>query len=319
MEMIKFAYTDMWENFNPDGFGVIHMLKKQYDIVTDYDNPDYVICGCNGHDFLKYDCQRILFLGEALAPNFNLYDYAIGFDYIYFGERYLRCPLYVFYTGTFALAKKKHEYSDEFYLNRQKFCNFVVSNENGMAIREEFFHKLSMRKKVDSAGRYLNNMPDGQEVKNKLEFQKEYKFSLAFENSCIDGYVTEKIVQAWAAGSVPIYYGGNGIEKDFNEKAFIDVTKFKSLDECIDYIIFLDSNPAEYLKIAKEPIYKTISEEINYEQKILQFFDCIFRNNQYKRNSKLTMWGEKYEEKMKNCYMGFGEKCRQYIKNKLGE
>lgn len=309
---IRFAYADMWDNFNPDWFRLIKILKKKYNIVTDYDNPDFLICGCAGNDFLNYDCPRIQFLGEAIAPDFNLYDYAIGFDHLSFGNRYLRCPLYVFETEDYALAKEKHDFTDEFFLNKPKFCNFIVSNGNGMPIREEFFHKLSEKCRVDSAGRYLNNMPGGKAVGNKLEFQKQYKFSLAFENSIMDGYVTEKIVQAWAAGTVPVYYGGNGVELDFNEKAFIDVSKYSSIDECIDYIIYLNNNSEEYLKIAKEPIIKP-GFEIDYEEKIFEFFEYIFAHPEYRRNSKLTMWGMLYEEKIKNNYKSLWEK----IKGKL--
>lgn len=318
MKTIRFAYADMWGNFNPDWFRLIKMLKKKYDIVTDYENPDYVICGPFGHDFLKYDCPRILFLGEALAPDFNLYDYAIGFDRIEFGDRYLRAPLYVFETEQFALAKQKHEFSDEFYLGKKHFCNFIVSNGNAIPEREEFFYKLSESKKVDSAGRYLNNMPDGKNCDNKIEFQKNYKFSLAFENSIFDGYVTEKIVQAWTAGTIPIYYGGNGVEKDFNEDAFIDVSKFSSMEECIDYILYLDENPDEYLKIAKTPIYRS-EDELDYEGRIINFFDNIFNapeNMKYRRNSKITMWGGLYEERVNNSFQTLKEKIRNRFMNK---
>ena len=45
-------------------------------------------------------------------------------------------------------------------------------------------------------------------TKDKLATLKQYTFTLAFENSDIDGYVTEKIFHALACGSVPLYWGG---------------------------------------------------------------------------------------------------------------
>lgn len=319
MGIIRFAYADMWSDFNPDRFHLINILKKKYDIVTDYEKPDYVICSCFGHDYLKYDCPRILYMGEALAPDFNVYDYAIGFDRIHFGTRYLRVPLYALYAENFALAKRKHELPDEFYLGKRSFCNFVVSNGNGIPERELFFKKLSARKRVDSAGRYLNNMPEGKNVDDKIEFQKQYKFTIAFENSIMDGYITEKIVQAWASGTVPIYYGGNGVEKDFNSEAYIDVTKFSSMDECVDWILFLDSHSDEYLKIAKEPIYIPGNEmDFDYEKKITDFFDYIFNSaneEKYRRNSKRTMWGRTYEQRVRESYYRIGKKIMMYIRH----
>lgn len=320
MEIIRFAYADMWNHFNPDWFRLTGILKKKYNIVTDYENPDYVICGPFGNDYLKYDCPRIFYTGEALAPDFNLYDYAMGFDYIDFGSRYLRVPLYAFETEHFELAKQKHELSDEFYLGKESFCNFVVSNGNGIPERELFFLELSARKKVDSAGRYLNNMPDGKNVTDKIEFQKRYKFTIAFENSIMDGYITEKIVQAWASGTVPIYYGGNGVENDFNSKAFIDVTKFKSRDECIEYILYLDSHPDEYLKIAKEPIFISGHEmDLDYERKIIDFFGKIFHSpegQQYRRNSKRTMWGGMYEQRIRESTCSTRERIMKRIRRR---
>lgn len=293
-KQIKIAFADMWRDFDPEWFGVTQILKRKYDIVIDYKNPDFVICGCDGNDYLKYDCPRILYLGEAITPDFNVYDYAIGFDHIQFGNRYLRCPLYIFYTNDWHLAKKKHLINEENLKSKNKFCNFVVSNGEAMPIREEFFHRLSEKRRVDSGGRYLNNMPDKEVVPNKLEFQREYKFSLAFENSVMDGYVTEKIVQAWAAGTIPIYYGGNNVEFDFNEKAFIDVSKFETLEECISYILYVDNNIEEYMKIMREPILK-IGQEIDYEGKLLEFFDYIISHPEHRRNSKLTLAGKYYE------------------------
>ena len=309
---IRIAYVDMWENFQPEHFRLNKILGRQREIIIDNENPEFIICGCMGKDYLKYDCIRIQVLGEALVPDFNVYDYAVGFDRIQFGSRYLRCPLYVFYNTDFELAKKKHELSNEFYMNKKKFCNFIVSNGKAMPEREEFFYKLTGKRKIDSAGRYLNNMENGENVANKLEFQRDYKFSLAFENSIIDGYVTEKIIQAWAAATIPIYLGGNGIEKEFNERAFIDVSKFDSFDACIDYILWLDDNPTEYIKMMREPIILP-GYEVDYEMELIKFFEYIFENREFQRNSKLTLWGREYEERLINA----SGSIKEYLGKKL--
>lgn len=152
----------------------------------------------------------------------------------------------------------------------------------------------------------------GRCVDDKIEFQKKYRFTIAFENSIMDGYVTEKIIQAWASGTVPIYYGGNGVENDFNDRAYIDVTRYGSMEQCIDHVLYLDSHPDEYLKIAKEPIFRPGHElDLDYETKIIHFFDDIFDTrdeHKYRRNSKKTMWGEMYEQRIKDSYRSFTER-----------
>lgn len=300
MTKIRIAYADMWPGFDYNIFPLEKILSKEYEIIHDNENPDLVICGPFGLEYLKYDCVRLELLAEALSPDFNLYDYAIGFDYIEFEDRYLRMPLYMFDTEAVKLARGKHLREDSFYDNKTKFCNFIVSNPDAMKERELFFDKLNARRHVDSAGGFKNNMPNGERCDNLITYREPYRFTLAFENSLMDGYVTEKIMYAFAAGTVPIYYGGNQIEREINEKSFIDVSKFKSMEECIDYILYVDDHSEEYLKIARQPVFL---KEIDYEQRLLDFFKNIVSNkNEYRRISKKTVYGRIYEEKRRKVY-----------------
>ncbi|KAL3689893.1 hypothetical protein R1sor_016202 [Riccia sorocarpa] len=63
---------------------------------------------------------------------------------------------------------------------------------------------------IDSYGQCLRTR-DGRGV-NKLQALRRYKFSLAFENSNEDDYVTEKFWQSLVAGSVPVVVGAPNIE-----------------------------------------------------------------------------------------------------------
>ena len=55
---------------------------------------------------------------------------------------------------------------------------------------------------------------------NHLAFQK-YRFVLCMENRNATGYITEKILNAFLSGSVPVYYGTREVFDLFNRKAFI--------------------------------------------------------------------------------------------------
>ena len=72
--------------------------------------------------------MRIHYEGENLSPDFNLYDYALGFAYITFDDRYLRLPHYVLYPDACKMALAKHTLTDEEYKKHNKFCNYVISN-----------------------------------------------------------------------------------------------------------------------------------------------------------------------------------------------
>jgi len=307
MREIRIHYVDFWKNFNPKTFEFTKILEKKYKVIFDDNSPEYVICSHFGKDALKYDGIRILFLGEAVAPDFNVYDYAIAFDNIDFGDRYLRYPLCLLNKELMELALKKHTYSDEYYLSKKKFCNQLVSNASGDDIRDRVFDGLSAYKKVDSGGRYRNNMPDGLPVADKLAFQKEYRYSLAFENSSFPGYVTEKIIDAFAAGTIPIYWGDTLIEKELNPKAFINFNEMQNVDELIARIKEIEGNQELYLSIMKEPILsdKSFFANMNEPDYLAGFLYSIVDRDYgkaYRRNSKFTMWGKVHEGKILKWY-----------------
>ena len=87
----------------------------------------------------------------------------------------------------------------------------LVSNPNSKE-RINFFNALSKVKKVDSGGRYLNNI--GYVVEDKMALIKDYKFVFAFENSSFPGYTTEKILEPLIANCIP------SIGEPFNWKRF---------------------------------------------------------------------------------------------------
>eukprot|EP00928_Gymnodinium_smaydae_P070283 TRINITY_DN54156_c0_g1_i1.p1 TRINITY_DN54156_c0_g1~~TRINITY_DN54156_c0_g1_i1.p1 ORF type:complete len:696 (+),score=125.55 TRINITY_DN54156_c0_g1_i1:48-2090(+) len=54
-----------------------------------------------------------------------------------------------------------------------------------------------------------------------VDLFRDYRFAIAFENKYVPGYVTEKIVNAFLAGAIPIYWGSDAVLEIFNEDAFV--------------------------------------------------------------------------------------------------
>lgn len=234
------------------------ILNKHYKVIIS-DKPDFVFYSVFGNTHKKYkDCVKIFFTPEVITPNFNECDYAIGFDYINFGERYLRYPLYYNHI-TEKILDRSHITND---FAKRDFCNFIYSNDSsgeGAILRKIFCQKLMTYKHVDCPGLVLNNMTNaissraGDFAAGKLQFQKKYKFTISFENNKYPGYTTEKLSQAFFADTIPIYYGNPDVVKDFNPKAFINCNDFKNMDEVIAKVIELDSNDEKYLEMLREP------------------------------------------------------------------
>jgi hypothetical protein len=106
--------------------------------------------------------------------------------------------------------------------------SITVSNANRNPVFKELFEALSKYKRVNSGGRWMNNV--GGPVADKMTFDRRHKFSIACENSASPGYTTEKLVQAFAAKTIPIYWGDPLVSRVFNTKAFINVNDFASVD-----------------------------------------------------------------------------------------
>ena len=88
------------------------------------------------------------------------------------------------------------------------------------------------------------------------DFLKNYKFTIAAENSSFPGYTTEKIIHPLSVGSIPIYWGSTTVGEDFNEKAFINLNNFSSTKEAVELIKEIDNDDILYKEILNEPIFK---------------------------------------------------------------
>jgi hypothetical protein len=261
----------MWSGFDfQNNYFTIH-LSRNFAIEIN-PKPDFLIHSVYSKNYLKYNCCRICVSGENNRPDFKRSDFHIGFDYID-NPAYLRWPLFL--MGRFMpeyLLKKKDVHT--IFSEKKRFCSFVVSNGEARE-RIDFFLSLSKYKKVDSGGRYLNNI--GGPVNDKLDFLTQSKFNIAFENVSYLGYTTEKIFDAFLANTIPIYWGNPRVNEDFNERAFINVHNFESTEALISYIQYLDENAEAYKLMLNESPF--LDNEIPSKfrvERFIAFFNHIF-------------------------------------------
>lgn len=263
-------------------------MSKYYNVeITD--NPDYIICTCfsEPYEFCEYPQIRIMITEENYIPDFNLVDYAISPYPVSFLDRAFYYPTFVKplcasdYTNAELLEKKDRHYDMDFVLNKEYFANFIYSHESENSIRGDFFKQLSTYKRIESPGRYLNNMPDGSVVEfrnnSKTDFQRKSKFTICFESTKNEGFITEKIIDAFYADTIPIYYGSNTVTDIFNSKAFINCNDFNSMNDVIEFIKKVDQDNSLYLEMMNQNIFITpnyVSEVItNFEKYIKYIFD----------------------------------------------
>lgn len=245
---IKVKFTDFWASFVPEKSLFYQILAKKYDVVMS-DSPEYLFCSVAGDSHLQYDCVKIFYTGENQCPDFNIVDYAIGFDNIIFSDRYHRFPIYLLYGDLYERVRSRIiPEGTEMRPADRDFCSFVCSNNsNSSSDRFDFFNALSKYRQVASGGALFNNV--GGRVDDKEAFLRKHKFNIAFENCSYPGYVTEKLVEAFAAGTIPIYWGDPLVTETFNPEAFINCNDYSSWNEVIEAVKRLDEDDELYMKM----------------------------------------------------------------------
>ena len=262
MKTVKINYAGVADDFDKEQNLIYDLLKINGFDVQIVDDPDYLICDFSGENPYQYcGCPqvRIMYSGENFIPDFNLIDYAICPYPIQFGDRNFQLPACVWPRSHWqALPEKDRNYTKEFVQSKEYFANFISGHESEYNIRGDFFKKLCEYKRVESPGSYLNNMPNGEKVNwlndSKADFQRKCKFTLCFESTNHYGFVTEKIMDAFYADTIPVYYGSPTAAEIFNKDAFINVADYESFDAAIEKIKELDQDDEKYLAMLRQPI-----------------------------------------------------------------
>jgi hypothetical protein len=167
-------------------------------------------------------------------------------------------------------------HSNELYSLRKKL-NIYFSNI--LSINEFVFYGV---------GWELNdNLNYGGVIDNKILLLSDFKFTICFENmKNVDGYISEKIFDAFYAGVVPIYYGAANIDSYIPRSAFIDYRDFSSNHELISYIRSMAFDEwSEYIRSAQDFICSDAAKPFTIDHfasaitEVIQLFDYDLQEN----------------------------------------
>jgi hypothetical protein len=265
MEKLKVGFCNFWPEIKDENI-FLPILQKHFDVEITTNKPDIVIHSIFGGvaEAQKYNCKKILFIGENYRASNYPHDYSISFDP--HSDTNYRLPLWQFYLIL------KPELKDILFGPRiqhnsfDKFCSFTVSNPNNF-LRNAFFDQLNSYKRVHSYGRFKTNdfalqaFSQGtywRDTKYQFFLDHKHKYSICFEHSSYPGYCTEKLMDAFLGGSLPIYWGSPTINEEFNDKAFVNVMKQKNV---IELIKNLDVDRDLFNSYYNEPIFTEEQKE----------------------------------------------------------
>ena len=175
--------------------------------------------------------------------------YAAHYDFIVAGQPTDEQPKY-------DLSLIKHaNYSQHTNFTHRKFMAYMQNH--CVTYRDQLFDLVSQYKHVDAIGACRHNVPDQFDRKaawwHAVQIYSDYKFVLTLESQLMDGYITEKILGPMITGSIPVYMGSPDIGDHFNERAFLNVGRFSSLEKFMERLIYLDQNDTAYAEMLDEP------------------------------------------------------------------
>ncbi len=254
--LIKLSYPNrkiIWENSNKSSFIVksnFSHLEKEWNT---YDKQYVYWSGesYNTNDNEKYNDNSLTIISSGLSydDTNNPNVFSVPFASLYFNYK-----------------KPHREYTDFNQFKQRKLLAYC--NSNNIIIREllvDFIAEKADENQVYALGKSVGTSKkikikkvDGMHSSDVvIKEYSNYKFVIAMENKIVKGYITEKIVNAFRSGSIPIYWGDPEIAKDiFNEKAFICVNDFDTLDECANYVVNLSKNLDKMREMLNEPVFK---------------------------------------------------------------
>jgi len=159
---------------------------------------------------------------EYISSHYDKFDHILTYDkdLLKINSKFLFYPL----GGCWIKPEDQHIY------NKTKTISIICSWK-----RETIGHKL----RHDIISNFKNNeievFGNGYiPIDNKITALKDFRYSIVVENGKIDTYFTEKIIDCFRTGVIPIYWGTDKITNFFNSDGIIQFDNIEDLNSIID-------------------------------------------------------------------------------------
>ncbi len=198
--------------------------------------------------------KRIWYTGENLRPPLlEDFDFYLSYDTNSFFQNNFYLPLGHIALGHLNSSEYSSAYSAEIneslYSGRKSnskksgICAFIG---NAHPVRIAAIEYLRQFYEVDVYGKV-----SGKYVENRLTVSQRYKFTLCFENDLYPGYLTEKLIEAYRCGTIPLYWGSVQGNSELNRKSYLNLADFDSFNSWRDSIDKIIEN---FSSIYSEPL-----------------------------------------------------------------
>jgi hypothetical protein len=152
------------------------------------------------------------------------------------------------------------------------FCNQSVLDIYGYYWKDLNNLPLKWRRRLKH---HILKWSSGQ-CEDKKQTIANYKFALCFENTIYPGYLTEKMIDCFVAGVIPIYLGDPDVEKTIPPDIFIDMRKYNSWNDLYAKLKSVNKIEGEkMIRSARQFLESETGQSFTYYDHAKKIFDLI--------------------------------------------
>lgn len=189
-----------------------------------------------------------------MKSNYNNFEYVFTFDreLLEMSDKFIMCPI----GGCWIEPGKQKIY------DKNKNISIIASGKKNTIGQKMRHDMISQINSIDVYGRGYKV------VENKLEALQDYRYSIVIENVKKDYYFTEKLIDSFMTGTIPIYYGCPSISDFFDVRGMIIVNSVDDLRKKMYELTEENYNSMkEHIKINFEKAKSfLIAEDIIYKE-----------------------------------------------------
>ncbi|KAL3904525.1 MAG: hypothetical protein SGARI_004886, partial [Bacillariaceae sp.] len=145
------------------------------------------------------------------------------------------------YNGMAYFAKNCVSFRQHAAINISTIAGIPIFYGEGCAVEGDANTKLTGNSRTNYSQNY--------------NFFHDFRFCLVMENTAMEGYITEKLLNAFLAGCVPVYFGTRQIFDVFHPDSFV----FYDIDNpqpALQRLKRLNEDPEMYEQMIKAPLLK---------------------------------------------------------------
>jgi alpha(1,3/1,4) fucosyltransferase len=273
--------------------------------------PSLIICSSFGSYWLlklilkTHTCPSLFYSEENLSTLKKYREYrdyldglptlAMGFDYRN-EKNYRRFPLWLEYLFTPEFAAKAsvdeiqavlNEIENRSLLPKKHFAAMIASHDGYNSPKKIIDYSVPVSRSIITSALEqigfvhcpgkLNHNDDSLQLMyadDKKAYLKQFVFNICAENASVQGYVTEKLLESFEAGAIPVYWGDPNPEPEIlNPKRIIFWNDRKGNEATLDLIQTLYHSQEERDNFFEESIFTPQAA-----QKIYEHFSLLRRD-----------------------------------------